>query len=300
MADAEPPADKGMTLGDHLDELRTRLFRAVVVIVVCFGVAYAYRQDVTQIVLQPFENGVGMLNEHWPPYFDELVRDDPALVRTDYFLSGDPTLDPTGLALVQELVISDKPMMTGTSEGFMMRLKASLYFALFVGGPYLLWQLWGFIGAGLYKSERRIVLSFFPASIVLFFCGVLFGYFSLVPYGIYYLNIDEVPGVTIIQFRLQEYFAFITSLCLALGVVFQLPILQTAVAKVGLVEPKTFIHYRGHFALTSFVIAAVLTPPDPVTQSMMAGPMIVLYEVGIICARMVAPKPLNLEEGNAA
>jgi sec-independent protein translocase protein TatC len=99
---------------------------------------------------------------------------------------------------------------------------------------------------------------------------------------------------------LQEYFAFITSLCLALGVVFQLPILQTAVAKVGLVEPKTFIHYRGHFALTSFVIAAVLTPPDPVTQSMMAGPMIVLYEVGIICARMVAPKPLNLEEGNAA
>ena len=176
----------------------------------------------------------------------------------------------------------------------MMKLRASLYFALFVGGPYLLWQLWGFISAGLYKTERRVVLAFFPASILLFFSGVLFGYFMLVPYGIYYLNIDEVPGVAILQFRLEEYFAFVTSMCLALGVVFQLPILQTAVAKVGLVRPSTFAHYRGHFALSSFIIAAILTPPDPVTQSMMAAPMVLLYELGILASRFAAPKPIDL------
>ncbi len=296
MAEAEPLEDQGMTLGDHLDELRTRLFRGVIVTLVCFGVAYHYRQEVTQIVLQPFQSGIAMLNEYWPQYFEEQLAEDPSIPRTTYFVS----MDAADKTLIPELVISNKPMMTGTGEAFMMKLKASLYFALFVGGPYLLWQLWGFIGAGLYKSERRVVLSFFPASILLFFCGVLFGYTSLVPYGIYYLNIDEVPGMGILQFRLEEYFTFITSLCLALGVVFQLPILQTAVAKVGLVSPKTFSHFRGHFALASFVIAAILTPPDPVTQSMMAGPMIVLYEVGIIASRIVAPKPLTLDGGEAA
>ena len=290
MAEVEDKADQGMTLGDHLDELRGRLFRGVVVTVVCFVVAYVYRIEVTEIVMQPFKTGVAMLNEHWPPYFDGLHADDASVARTEYFVSD----DPASMQLLPKLVISDIPMMTGTSEGFMMKLRACLYFALFVGGPYLLWQLWGFISAGLYKKERRVVLSFFPASILLFFSGVLFGYFMLVPYGIYYLNIDEVPGVALLQFRLEEYFAFVTSMCLALGVVFQLPILQTAVAKVGLVRPSTFAHYRGHFALTSFVLAAILTPPDPLTQSMMAGPMIVLYEIGILTSRFAAPKPVDL------
>ena len=290
MVEVEDQKEQGMTLGDHLDELRGRLFRGVLVTLVCFVVAYVYRIEVTQIVMQPFEKGVAMLNEHWTLYFDEKVTGDASIARTEYFLSD----DPADMRLIPKLVISDIPMMTGTSEGFMMKLRASLYFALFVGGPYLLWQLWGFISAGLYKTERRVVLSFFPASILLFFSGVLFGYYMLVPYGIYYLNIDEVPGVALLQFRLGEYFAFVTSMCLALGVVFQLPILQTAVAKVGLVQPSTFAHYRGHFALASFIIAAMLTPPDPVTQTMMAAPMVLLYELGILSSRMVAPKPIDL------
>jgi sec-independent protein translocase protein TatC len=291
MAEVDDQKEQGMTLGDHLDELRSRLFRGVVVTLVCFVTAYIYRIEVTQIVMGPFEKGVGMLNGHWELYFDEIVSEDASIARTEYFVSD----DPEDMRLIPKLAISDIPMMTGTSEGFMMKLRASLYFALFVGGPYLLWQLWGFISAGLYKTERRVVLSFFPASILLFFSGVLFGYYMLVPYGIYYLNIDEVPGVALLQFRLEEYFAFVTSMCLALGVVFQLPILQTAVAKVGLVRPSTFAHYRGHFALSSFIIAALLTPPDPVTQSMMAAPMVLLYELGILSSRLVAPKTIELD-----
>jgi sec-independent protein translocase protein TatC len=106
----------------------------------------------------------------------------------------------------------------------------------------------------------------------------------------YYLSGELSPDQGWIGFKLDTYFTFISSLCLALGAVFQLPILLTALARVGLVAPRTFAQYRGHFALASFVIAAILTPPDPVTQSMMAVPMIVLYEVGIWSARIAARK----------
>jgi sec-independent protein translocase protein TatC len=295
MAEAEHQDDPGMTLGDHLAELRTRLFRGVIVILVCFIGAWIMRDEVKVIVEGPFKQSITWLNEDWTKAVEEMIAEDPDAPRTDYYLSA----DPTDMRLLQKYVVSDVPIVTKPFEYIMNDLKSCLYFALFIGGPYLLWQIWGFIGAGLYKSERSVVLSFFPISIILFFAGVAFGYTTLVPYGFYYLNGDMMPGTVLPAFRLEDYFTFISSLCLALGVVFQLPVLQTAVAKVGLVDPKTFSHYRGHFALASFVIAAMLTPPDPYTQTMMAGPMIILYEIGTISARFVAPKPLAIDDGEA-
>ena len=231
-----------------------------------------------------------MLNADWTVLVDEMIASNPEAPRTDFYY----TNDPVDMRLLPKYIVSDVPIVTSAFEFIMNDLKSCLLISLFVGGPYLLWQLWGFIGAGLYKQERKVVLSYFPLSVLLFFTGVTFGYFVLVPYGFYYLNGDMRPGMADAAFKLGEYFTYISSLCIALGVVFQLPIIQTALAKIGLVQPSTYATYRGHFAIASFVIAAMLTPPDPYTQSMMAGPMILLYELGIITSRMVAPKPIDL------
>lgn len=287
-APAAAGRDEGMTLGEHLDELRGRLFKGVLAVLLCFVVAWIFRQQAYEVFMGPFEKGVGMLREDWLAVIEDRLAEDPELARTEFFL----TDDPEDLRLLPKYAVEERPLITAVGEAFLTKLKISLYFALFAGGPYLLWQLWAFIAAGLYRHERRVVMSYFPASLSLFFAGVLFGYLVLVPYGMYYLSGELRPDQGWIGFKLDTYFTFISSLCLALGAVFQLPIILTALARVGLVAPRTFAHYRGHFALSSFVIAAILTPPDPITQSMMAGPMILLYEVGIWSARLVAPKPI--------
>ncbi len=288
-----------MTLGEHLDELRSRLFKGVVVVTVCFVVAWIFRDSIDDILEGPYKRFVRMYRAHWIEVLDERIAGDPDIERTDYFLMADEADD----RLLPQYDLSEKLMVTGGSEAFMFKLKGCLYVSLFVGGPFLLWQLWGFIAAGLYKKERRMVLSYFPTSVMLFFSGIAFGYLVLVPYALYFLGMEAPPDQVDAGYKKSEYLVFLSSLCLALGFVFQLPIVQTALARMELVTSKTFAHYRGHFALTSFVLAAIVTPPDPITQSMMAGPMIVLYEIGIWSAKISEPKAIipegELEEDAA-
>jgi len=283
---------EGMTLGEHLDELRIRIFKGIVAVFLCLIVAWTFRDAVYQVFLVPFDKGIEMLRVDWTAEIDERLAADPSIPRTEFYM----TADPTDVRLLSKYEVSNRPLVTAIGEGFMTKLKVCLYFAMFAGGPYLLWQLWSFIAAGLYKTERRAVLSFFPASIVLFFAGVLFGYFVLVPYGMYYLSGELSPDEGWIGFKLDTYFTFISTLCLALGAIFQLPLVMIALARVGLVAPPTYAHYRGHFVLAAFVIGAILTPPDAVTQTMMAGPMVVLYEIGLWASRWLAPKPIDLSE----
>lgn len=289
MSENQEAQAEGMSLGDHLDELRSRLFKGVVVILICMIAAWTYRDAVYKVFLEPYEVGISHLREDWMKVIDQRLADNPELPRTEYYL----TNDPTDLRLRSKYEVNSKPMVRAIGEGFMTKLKVCLYFSMFAGGPFLLWQLWAFIAAGLYKNEKRAVLTFFPTSIVLFFSGVLFGYFVLVPYGMYYLAGELNPDQGWLGFGLDTYFNFISTLCLALAAIFQLPLIMMALARVGLVEPKTYAHYRGHFVLAAFVIGAILTPPDPITQTLMAGPMIILYELGLWAARIWAPKPLD-------
>jgi len=165
-------------------------------------------------------------------------------------------------------------------------LKVCGYFALFLGSPYLLWQLWGFVAAGLYARERRWVHFFFPPALLLFLAGALFSYFVMVPFGLYYLLKTMPLDLMAPDIRLEDYFSFLSVLCLGMGLVFQLPLLMSFASLAGLVEAATFARMRGYFAIAAFVISAVLTPgPDIFSQLAMAGPMVVLYEVGLLGAR---------------
>jgi Tat protein translocase TatC len=289
----EPFEDTRMTLGEHLAELRTRLFRGLVAVVIAFALAWWQQETITLIVIRPFEVAVAMINESFAETYAAKVAEgvDPLT----YFDSTDPATwklraDKRAAATLTAL---------GPAEGFTFLLRVCLYFALFVGGPFLLWQLWQFIAAGLYPDERKAALRYFPYSVLLFVVGVLFGYFAMVPYGMYFLGTMLPSDYVVPQYQLKEYFSLLSALSLALAVIFQLPVMMTFAARLGLIEPRQMASYRGYFIVGAFFVGAILTPPDPVTQCMMAVPMIVLYEIGLIAAR-VSAQPRRTHDRDAA
>ena len=280
-----PPSDEEefehtrMTLREHLDELRSRMWKGTAAVLVCFVACYAVYEEIANALWQPHYRAVEMLNQD---LLEEVLLDVEAGEReAGEWLVVD--MDPPELLPHR----SYQPNLQGTnpSESFVFALMTCLYVAIFVGSPILLWQIWGFVAAGLYDHERRAVTRYFPLSVGLFIGGVLFGYFVMMPYAMYFLgSVFDLVQVEN-NYKVSEYASLLFSLCLALGIVFQLPVVILIFARLGLIEPQDLSRYRGHFAVLAFIIAALLTPPDPVTQSLMAFPMIGLYEFGILLAR---------------
>ena len=282
MVEKTDPFEKTrMTLGEHLDELRSRLFKGILAVTISFIVAWYYKDQITEIVTIPFREAMGMLHESWVEQAKAILEAHPERPRTDFFDSPDP-------ADFRLRGFNDRLTSIGVGEVFFFQLKICLYFSLFVGAPILLWQMWQFVAAGLYKKERRAVLRYFPVSVLMFVVGVLFGYFFMVPYAMYFLNKDVSLELSIPQITTDNYLTFLRSLCLAFGVIFQLPLLMSFLGGAGMVSPALMSKYRGHFIVAAFVIAAIITPPDPITQLMMGVPLVILYEIGILGARITA------------
>lgn len=277
-----------MTLAEHLEELRMRLIRSAIAVVVALGLGWAIHTEIASVVLWPYERAVVRLERDLAALYNEKIAADDELTWEDYFTSPDP--EDRQLLLQYRI----PPLMRGdaASTGFFFYMRVCFYFALFVAGPFVLWQIWQFIAAGLYKHEQRVINTYFPFSVGLFLGGVLFGYFMMVPYALYFLARMSLGQIAYWE-SLDNYFSFLTSLTLALGAVFQLPLLMLAVARVGMVEPKDFARYRGHFIIGALVLAALLTPPDPFTQLLMAIPMIALYELGHVLARYTTRPPVK-------
>ncbi len=290
-----------MGLGEHLSELRGRLIRSVGVMVVAFVVLYAYRHPVFQMVQGPQLRASSMLrlelSERLQTEYAERIKggadvtvgsDFEKEVRED-FEDGWPEVwelrsiaGPTGALLFLQ-----------ADGGFFLRMRVCFWLALFVTGPFILWELWGFIASGLYNNEKRMAYAYFPISLILFFGGVLFGYFVLIPYALYFLNLDGL-GLDGFEFRMgaDYYLGFLKGLSLALGFVFQLPIVMVALSRMGLVDPKAYSKFRKHTLVAALIVGALLTPPDPITQLLMAGPVVLLYELGLRVAHLVWKEPL--------
>lgn len=282
---AQPPEDEveatRMTLAEHLGELRTRLVRGTAALMVAFAVAFAYHERVADIVLLPQHRAITMLNRELVEIYEKRLAEDPTLDRSLYF---DP---PDSRHLAHPIPI--EPRGDGAQSGFLFYLKASLLFALAIAGPFMLWEMWRFVAAGLYRHERRVVYRYFPLSGGLFAAGVVFGYTTMVPYGYYFL-VKPTLGQIRHDPEIGIYFSFLVALLVALGIVFQLPIVMIALSKVGLVQPRSYARFRPYFVVLALVIGAILTPPDPITQMLMAGPMVLLYELGYRFARWSAPE----------
>jgi sec-independent protein translocase protein TatC len=156
-----------------------------------------------------------------------------------------------------------------------------------VAMPYVLYQVWGFVAPGLYRREKRFALPLFASSVVLFYIGVAFAYFIVFPLMFGFLTTTTPEGVLMMT-DISSYLDFTLLLFFAFGIAFEVPIAVVLLASTGLVKVETLQKNRGYVLLGIFVVAAFLTPPDAISQSFMAVPMYILYELGILFARYLA------------
>lgn len=279
----DPIESARMTLGEHLDELRKRLVRGFAVLIGTFLLGFGFYQQIDHLLTWPFHQAVQLMNESRAEELRARLLEHPETPPATYFVEGDVARGE----LVEAERAEERLIATGPMEGFNYSISIAVYFALFTGLPFLLYELWQFVSAGLYRHERKAVLRYLPYSIGLFVVGMVFSFVWCVPYVLYYLGVTFPIEKLKPQWRVSEYFDVLSTMCLGMGLLFQLPVVMVFVMRVGLVEPKTFAKYRRHFILAAFIIAAILSPPDFYSTAVMAIPMIVLYELGILIGRWV-------------
>jgi sec-independent protein translocase protein TatC len=191
--------------------------------------------------------------------------------------------------LVKALPPDSTLIFTSLPEAFFTYLKVSFVAGLFAVSPFIFYQLWRFIAPGLYDSEKRYILPIAFFSAIFFVIGALFGYFIVFPFGFQFFMgfatdfIRPMPSV-------REYLSFSIKLLFAFGVIFELPLFIFFLARLGMVTAKGLRKKRKYAILIAFIVSAILTPPDVVTQILMSGPLIILYELGIWVAHFFGKK----------
>lgn len=175
------------------------------------------------------------------------------------------------------------------TEALFSRLKLAFFLGIIISSPFILFQVWRFIWVGLKKSERRYVLFFGPSSFLLFFLGCAFGYLVVFPLAIkFFLGFATEQIKPMLS--LSRYLSFLTTLTLSFGVVFQLPLILSFLTRLGLATPYFFKSKRKEAVVLIFIVSALITPPDVITQIIMALPLIILYEAGIIFSKIAYKK----------
>jgi sec-independent protein translocase protein TatC len=236
------PEDDGPTLFDHLVELRSRLLRGVVGLVLVF------------VALLPFANRL-------------------------YAWLAQPLLDklPKGGQLIAVEVASP----------FFAPLKLAFFVGVVVAMPWLLYQAWAFVAPGLYRRERRLAFPLLASALALFYAGCAFAYFIVLPAVFTFLNKVTPPGVAMMT-DINAYLDFVLVIFLAFGASFELPVALVILVLLGWVTPAQLREWRGYAVVGIFVVAAVITPPDVVSQLLLALPMVALYEAGILASSALA------------
>lgn len=239
-----------MSFGAHLEELRTRLFRCVLALAAATCAAFIFHKELLALATIPHYRAYAMFD---PP---------PAEWK---FIAYDYIGPVTAM------------------------VKIALLVGLLLASPVIGWQAWRFVGAGLYARERRWALTFGLCSFLLFLLGCVAGYCWLIPTTLYglasMLPFDQVQS----SFGIEGYLTLVMTLTVALGGVFQLPLLMAFLTRIGLVEPRSWGRWRKHGIVGNLVLAAVLAPGDPLSLAAFAAPLLLLYEAGALVARFCAP-----------
>lgn len=193
--------------------------------------------------------------------------------------------------LMEKMPHGTSMIATSLMAPFVEPLKLALFVALFIAMPYVLYQAWAFVAPGLYKQEKRFAIPLVVSSILLFYAGVAFAYFVVFPLMFAFLTTTAPTGVQVMT-DMANYLDFVLLLFFAFGVAFEIPVATVLLAATGLVRLETMSKNRGYVILGIFIVAAFLTPPDALSQTFMAVPMYLLYEVGIVLSRILLKEKL--------
>tara|TARA_B100000900_G_scaffold390359_1_gene384026 strand:+ start:2037 stop:2831 length:795 start_codon:yes stop_codon:yes gene_type:complete len=251
-------AEKQMSMLEHLAELRTRLIYSFLFFIIVFSIS-----------LVNFQIG----NFHGS--ISELV----------YIFLQNPLAN-----IINER--GGRMIFTALHEGFFTQIKVGFYFALFISLPLMLVQIWRYISPGLYKDEKNIFLPFMIATPFLFLLSFLMVYFVVMPIAWNFFLSFELPSSSIglpieVEPRISEYLSLVLRLILAFGLCFQLPILILLLVRIGIIDVPWLKSKRKYCILFAFITAAILTPPDVISQFLLALPLILLYEVSIIISKFI-------------
>ena len=253
-------AEVRMTFGEHIEELRGRLLKSVVFLMLATVGSLFFYDHLVWFITRPHVAAMDSLKK-------TLV---------------DKGLKPNDLEF--------KLMAGGYAAPVIATMKLGFIIALFVSSPWIGYQIWAFISAGLYKHERKYVVLFAPISYALFATGCAFGYLFLVRICLTGLANTGMAGGDVVapQYMFTDYLNLVTTLTILLGAVFQLPLVMVFLSKIGLVAPPTYNKYQRLAILCNLIAAAFIAPPDVISMCVVAIPMSLLYEIGVVAAFVFA------------
>ena len=240
----------------HLVELRSRLINSFIFLFVFFIICYFFSDYIYGFLVDPYA---------------QAVKDDGSERRL---------------------------IFTALQETFLTYLKVSFFAAFFITSPFFLIQIWKFIAPGLYKHEKSAIMPYLVATPILFFLGGLLVYYLVMPLAIkFFLSFESTGIITNLPIQLEakvnEYLSLIMKLIFAFGLSFQLPVALSLLARVGVIDSKFLRERRKYVVVIIFTAAAILTPPDPITQIGLAIPLLILYELSIFSVNIIEKKAKN-------
>ena len=281
-----------MTFGDHLDELRKRVIKALLAVAGAILLVLPFKNTVQQIIVGPYRAQWQKGFEGWIAQLQEqaaagVISEDSkeflafCLARKEQIYAGTyeyPHLlqSKTGYSVPYSLYA------TGGLEDILSFMWASLIFAFVLASPVVIWQIWAFIAAGLYQHERSVFYRYFPFMVLLIVAGVWFGYAVALPYSLGFLISMMDPSLVGAIFSVGQFLNLLFMTTAAMGVVFQVPLVMLALQRVGLVRHATFVKHWRMTILIIFIVSALFSPPEPVSMILMSLPMIVLYGIGLL------------------
>ncbi|MBI3148103.1 MAG: twin-arginine translocase subunit TatC [Betaproteobacteria bacterium] len=229
------------TFMSHLFELRTRLMRAIITVLVVFACLFPWAKDIYALLAAPLL---------------EVLPEGASMIATD---------------------------VTGT---FLVPLKVTLMGAFLVALPVVLYQMWAFVAPGLYQHEKRLIVPLLASSVVLFFVGMAFAYFVVFPVAFGFFAGYTPAGVQMMT-DIDKYLSFVMGMFIAFGITFEVPVVLIVLVRLGVVSLEKLKEARPYTTVGAFIVAAVVTPPDVVSQLLLAVPLVLLYELGLLLARFV-------------
>ena len=210
------------------------------------------------------------------------------------FAFWEPILDWMIMPLKEVLPEGSNVIFTKVQEPFFTALKVAFFTGFIASLPIIFWQLWLFVAPGLYENEKKMVVPFVTGATVMFLIGSSFCYYVVIPFGFDFLINFGSQLFTALP-SIGEYVSFFTKLLLGFGLAFELPVITFFLAAMGLVTDQTLIGFFRYALVLIFILSALLTPPDLLTQFLMAGPMILLYGVSILIAKKINPEKAEVD-----